>query len=418
MSLFNNLVNTLLTEQPAPAVPPTTPARKNVKKPATPAEPNLDSQFKELENFIKNTATKYKYELDQLINVNLLLNGRQWAIQRAPGLVRAGSLDEVTSKFVDVGQRIFTLLDPKAPDTQTIKSIDNLKEITLKRQPDIQQKIVSIIKSVIDSGDIEQYDSVDRTLKNIGVVDQLSEVALEQYSNESIYTAVYKMLQKRAGILTATINSTNLKKLLLYPNLYISTTKGIPEPLEKTLADNSMHTDRILSIGVAAMEYYKMLENKKTRQEQAASLDKSSLNLFDKFTGEVLKEQTTPTSPSNTPTPIDPLNKKTWKTSPLNKEQIVSYNEFLINGTTDSVPSTDPEDPNTSITYNVGYILRDPSGQAKALSSALQSVAHFVKTKKTLTQRFGAAARRIGTSVAAAGSAAATLGGATTYVTS
>jgi hypothetical protein len=413
MSLFNNLVNNLLTEQPAPVT--SSPATRGRGK-KTPAGSNVDTSFKDLETFIRNTASKYKYELDQLVNVNLLLNGRQWAIQRAPGLVRAGSLDEVTSKVVDIGQRIFTLLDPKSPDTQSVKTLDGLKEVVIKRQPDVQQKVVDVIKNVTSSGDIEQYDSLDRTLKNIGVVDQLSEVALEQFSNESIYTAVYKMLQKRAGILAATINSTNLKRLLLTPGTYIASTKGVPEPLEKTLADNSMHTDRILAIGVAAIEYYKSLENKKNRQEQTTSAVNASLNLFDRFTGEVLSEQNPPTT--TTPPPIDPLNKKTWKTSPLNKEQTAYYNEFLTKGVADTIPSVDPEDPNTAIVYNVGYILRDPSGQAKALSAALQSIAHFVKTKKTLTQRLGAAARRLGASAVAAGSAAATLGGATTYVTS
>jgi hypothetical protein len=233
---------------------------------------------------------------DELINNYLLDLGKRY-LGKYDSRVARKRQDGITSKYVDVGYQIFQnlrnidrKLEEQVTDLNSLRKI--LQDPALVPNP---TNIANIIKQFATTP-IENYQCKDPILKSITDADNLSDIALQSLYTKTIYGAVLEMLKKRAGILKAKINEDTLKQMLLYPATYATGNTPIPEPLQETLAENSMHSYNILAIGVAAIEYFKYLVNQQIliSKQQATQQQNDSLDLFNLVVTNLLKEETAP----------------------------------------------------------------------------------------------------------------------------
>lgn len=229
---------------------------------------------------------------NELINNYLLDLGKRY-LGKYDSRVARKRQDSITSKYVDVGYQIFQglraidkKLEERVTDLNTLRQV--LQDPTIT---DKTSNIANIIKQFATTP-IENYQCKDPILKSITDADNLSDIALQSLYGKTIYGAVYEMLKKRAGILRAKINDQVLQQMLLYPATYATGNTPVPEPLQETLADNSMHSHNILAIGVAAIEYFKYLVNQQILISKEQTQQNDSLDLFDQFIGNILNEET------------------------------------------------------------------------------------------------------------------------------
>lgn len=232
---------------------------------------------------------------NELINNYLLDLGKRY-LGKYDSRVARKRQDSITSKYVDVGYQIFQglraidkKLEERVTDLNTLRQVLQDPAIT-----DKTSNIANIIKQFATTP-IENYQCKDPILKSITDADNLSDIALQSLYGKTVYGAVYEMLKKRAGILKARINDQVLQQMLLYPATYATGNTPVPEPLQETLADNSMHSHNILAIGVAAIEYFKYLVNQQILiSKEQTQQQNDSLNLFDQFIDNILNEETAP----------------------------------------------------------------------------------------------------------------------------
>lgn len=364
---------------------------------------------------IKNPGTILAATGKDLVNNYFALKGLDWSNkQYYSGKTQKRNLDSVTAKYVDIGQKVYTDAGIKEPLTEA--NFNLLQD---------KQDVLSLINKFITTP-IASYQCYDPILKNITEADDLAEIAIATFNNDTIFGAVYKMLQQRAGKIKAVINKNTLKSMLLYPAQYASGKAAIPEPFEKTLVDSSLYNDRILAIGVAAIEYYKYLVNQKLLSGKQPVTD--SLNNFNKFINNILNEansgdwatsalqstqqnvQTTQQRQQNNvgkgqsakyaQTDLLKINKfnlfdpSTWKRdSVFEKLYLADYTTFLTDGVSQKIPNNTPE---KSTIYNISTISQDRSAQAQELIKALQGIAQFKRTKQTLMQKVGQRLQSLG----------------------
>jgi hypothetical protein len=442
---FNDLVSHFLVEQE-----PTQRDPDQAAALATQLATAFDKWGKQVQNDLQNTI--WKDQIGTVWNEYIIREGKIYKGKPDANIQKKG-LDPYTAKYVDMGHRLFSLLRSNISSKQ--KEIENLKEFqTLKNfitsNPDSQ--ILQLLQEFTTP--IVSYVCKSPWLKSVVDADNLADIALQTVYNLTIYGAIEKFLEKRAGILKARVNKSNILNLLMYPAQYASGTSATPEPLDDSLAKSNMHTERILAVGVAAIEYFKYLINKKISQTNNTEQQGENFNLFNQFANLILNEMANtyrggeersagglivPSGTSNQQTQepaqrsqpdqkpqanyelfnIDVYNPKTWKTDSRFKEFANEYQNFLTTGTSAIIPGKQeeapsevtirganlPTDPTQTMpkrdtgqlqAYTLDYISKDPSPQAQNIIKALQTIAQFSKTKKTLMQRLGQAAGAIG----------------------
>jgi hypothetical protein len=408
------------------------------------------------------TLTNLASRPEDLISYYLIELGKHY-LGKYDSRIAAKRQDDITAKYVDVGHQIFLTLRTIDKNLETkITDLKTLKDTLFSLIPERQQEItpaINIINTFANTP-LESYQCKDPLLKSITTADNLSNVSLQTLYTKTIYGAVYTMLERRAGALKATLNQSELKKLLLYPGAYSGSMEAVPEPLQQTLADNSMYSQRIQAIGVAAIEYYKYLVNQQNliikQQHQDNAPKQEQKNIFDYLSREILKEdsvgyskaygdnfdsafskKTSSTEPQDQKktkqttnkdsqrqqyTKVDLFNPQTWKRdSNFERIYLREYDSFLTNGTSKYIPGKEvttsidkidtalsqagipipvgqklPTEYEKPMVYTLDTISKDPSNQARTLIEAFRLIAEFTKTKKTLMQRVGQVAAAAG----------------------
>jgi len=388
--MFNlvNIVSDILTEQDnptgVPAVPPVANNDSNVNK----VKDQIQKDLSTIETNAKKNAslTNLANTGTDLVNYYMIELGKHY-LGRYDSRIAQKRQDEITAKYVDVGYQIFSTIrtfdksiETKVTDLKTLN--EALNSLLPQRQQELTQ-VINIINTFAGTP-IESYQCKDPLLKGITSADNLSNVALQTLYSQTIYGAVNEILKRRAGALKAKINQNELKKLLLYPGAYGGSIEAVPEPLEQTLADNSMHSQRIQAIGAAAIEYYKHLVNQqnliiKQQHQNEETPQEEHKNFFDHLSREFLNEadnqvgytkaygdnydavfgdknKTNPQKQTQSSTTdnkqpqkqegqrqqyakVDLFNPKSWKRdSNFERIYLREYDSFITNGTSKYVP--------------------------------------------------------------------------------
>jgi hypothetical protein len=424
MFSFADLVSNTLLEAPQPALAPTsavtgTPPNSTSNQTQNNNIKSAGLLYKELvkkaDNDIKNPGTILANSGENLVTTFFISKGLQWKNKQYwGGGVQKKNLDSVAAKYVDCGCEVYKRTN-----------LDEPLEIGFANIQDNQEALQIIQKFITDN--ISQYQCVDPILKNISEADNLAEIALSTFNNETVFGAVFKMLQQRAGKIKATLNKGTLQAMLTFPAQYASGRIAIPDPFEKSLVESSMYNERVLAIGVAAIEYFKYLVNMEVARitaEKRKKRDKRTVEQFnfDVLAGNLLNEFTVAgaqDSPRGTSgrytgtndqlrgpggrmqsieqkysqsemlklTPFNLLDPKTWKQDSVFEKQYKNdYIAFITNGVAQSVPQKDEK--GRPIVYNIETISRDRSTQAQELIKALQGITQYKRTRQSLMQKF------------------------------
>ena len=415
MSNFDNFISNIIIEAtpPVPGSPTATPT-----SPTLSPEKLYNDLIKKADQDIKNPGTILASNGENLVKTYFITKGLQWKKKEYwGGGVQKKNLDNVAAKYVDCGQQIYK-----------ITNLSDLIEENFANISDNQEALQTIQRFITTN--ISQYQCSDPILKNVSEADDLAEIALSTFNNESVFGAVLKMLQQRAGKIKAVINKGTLQAMLTYPAQYASGRTAIPEPLEKTLVESSMYNERLLAIGVAAIEYFKYLvnievaritaENRKKRNKKTAA--EQYINFNDLVNSILLTEFEVGGAQGHTRgtggriaqfnpelrgpggkslsvqqkygqtqmlklTPFNLFDPKTWKQdSVFEKQYMKDFVSFITSGIAQSVPQKNEK--GVPIVYNIGTISQDRSTQAQELVKALQAIAQFKKTKQSLWQTF------------------------------
>ena len=410
---------------------------------------DYDTLFQELKNKSDQDVarTAFVKKGEQLIDDFFIKKGKDYK-GKWDGSVQAKGTDNITAKYIDAGYSIFKLIkSSRAADINNIKTIDDLKNYltTLKPNDNIKSNIDQILQTFIKNP-IDSYQCTDPLLKSIVGVDDLANLSLATYNGFTIYKAVVEMYKKRAGVLKSKLNINKIYDILVNPIDYASGKKALSDPIEQSLMDNGMYNERLQAIGVAALQYFIYLVNEQrlqsktptpppattpvtapnaantTTTQQVPESQRVSDNskFFDSIVECILNEMTTnpsqaqPTGANKTQkqlsqdpknirrreqraakkaqalkaTNIDLYRPETWRgISGLPAQDQIEYQNFIINGISNIVPQITTNEGNAS-PYIIGSISDDKSAQAQKLIRALQDIAQFKNTKKSLFQQF------------------------------
>lgn len=262
----------------------------------------------------------------QLVDMFFVQQGGAWSSKPTwSGSVQKKNLDDVTAKYVDAGANTYNALATKP--TVKVNTIDELAKLAAN-----DKDALDIINKFLTT-DIDQYQCTSPILRKLSDVDRISEIALEQFNNDTIYGAIYKMIQRRAGVLSAAVNTNNLNNILYTPEQYITGERQVPELFANTLSDSNLYVKELLQIALTAKAYFQYL----------------------------LKQNNVTTSTNN---------------------DLISFIK-------------DGKMINDAKVYNISTIKEDTAAPAQKLIEHMQNIAHFVKTKKSLLQRLGGVAGSI-----------------------
>jgi len=431
---FADLITNTLLEAPQPTPVPTPATATSVPPTPNPPNPSQNANTKSAEQLYKELIQRANKDIkdpgtilansgESLVTNFFISKGLQWKNKQYwGGGVQKKNLDSVAAKYVDCGCEVYKRTN-----------LDKPLEINFANIEDNQEALQIIQKFITDN--ISQYQCVDPILKNISEADNLNEIALSTFNNESVFGAVYKMLQQRAGKIKTALNRGTLQAMLTFPAQYAGGRIAIPDPFEKSLVESSMYNERVLAIGVAAIEYFKYLVNIEVARITAEKRGKRGIRTAEQFNFNILVRdllnELTVAGAQDSPrgtggrytgtndqlrgaggrmqsieqkysqsemlklTPFNLFDSKTWKRDSVFEKQYKNdYIAFITNGVAQSIPQKDQKD--RPIVYNIGTISQDRSAQAQELIKALQGIAQFKRTKQTLMQKVSKVAGALG----------------------
>jgi hypothetical protein len=333
--------------------------------------------------------------------------------------IQKRALDSITAKYVDMGFQIFQILrKEQIMDENSIKKIQGFAASASQQYPFDQilentrnQNILNLIKSF--DTPLDSYQCKSPWLKTIVDADNIAVVALTNFYGQTIYGAIKKMVELRAGYLKAQINEKNMLSVLTNPGAARSGNIEYSETFVNTLANNQMYIERIAAVGVAAKEYFKYLVNKKANLSQTQTTQEESSLKFTSLVKNIISEQNNQQVLREIPRDI--WNPEKWNQEDPNfKKFETEYVQFLTNGTSQYIPGKEeieatsqeletkvqqqtgqpfppteerPTEYKEPLVYTLSVISQDPSTQAKLLMKALEAIVQYTKIRKTLAAR-------------------------------
>jgi hypothetical protein len=312
---FNNLVNKIITEQ--------IPANLNQQQTG-------NSNTSKITDILKNDPNSKFPDLVQAYNNKFNSNIDPSAIEpflqliSAPGYFAGKTLESAGGytfiPFYDAFLQILTDLrqssnNPKADFLALKDAFTQSSSIGVKSF----EAIIDNINKTEDSN-VESYVPVyGPLLKAKGVLDdqvnKLGQVAMSELHNNSILTAIEKIVAKRTNVVNRISHLKGIKrpfsKTLIQPLFYsyksfVSSTPGnlfagLYGGWQKKIsgdfqtAVDDLTSNKIMTIAILTAEYYKYLLNKilasSTEQNEQQPVN-ASLTYFNKFVGDILNEVT------------------------------------------------------------------------------------------------------------------------------